>query len=89
MFSGWGVSSEAPAEQQQQQQQQPTNAYSQPMDSSLYPSQSANNYSVESSPCAGDIKSFTTCMTENNGNMGICGWYLEQLKACQKAAGQY
>jgi len=92
MFGGWGggSSSEAPA-QQEQQQQQPTNAYSQPMDSSLYgsASQSAGGYGAEAGPCAGDIKSFTNCMTENNGNMGICGWYLEQLKACQRAAGQY
>ncbi|KAF1975584.1 hypothetical protein BU23DRAFT_552510 [Bimuria novae-zelandiae CBS 107.79] len=40
-------------------------------------------------PCAGDIKTFNNCMTENNGNLSICGWYLDQLKACQQAASQY
>ncbi|KAK3217487.1 hypothetical protein GRF29_1g3243823 [Pseudopithomyces chartarum] len=39
--------------------------------------------------CAGDIKNFNTCMTENNGSLTICGWYLDQLKACQQAASQY
>ena len=39
--------------------------------------------------CAGATKQFTTCMDEQGGNMQICGWYLEQLKACQAAASQY
>ncbi|KAF4952096.1 hypothetical protein FSARC_12728 [Fusarium sarcochroum] len=38
--------------------------------------------------CAGVAQNFTKCMDENNGNMQICNWYLEQLKACQTAAGQ-
>jgi hypothetical protein len=28
-------------------------------------------------------------MDEHNGNMQICNWYLEQLKACQAAASNY
>ncbi|KAI8627856.1 hypothetical protein F5Y19DRAFT_157112 [Xylariaceae sp. FL1651] len=39
--------------------------------------------------CAGAAESFTKCMDDNNGNMQICNWYLEQLKACQAAAKQY
>ncbi|KAH8661890.1 hypothetical protein BX600DRAFT_437326 [Xylariales sp. PMI_506] len=39
--------------------------------------------------CAGATQNFTKCMDENQGNMQICGWYLEQLKACQAAASQY
>jgi hypothetical protein len=39
--------------------------------------------------CAGATTSFTKCMDDNSGNMQICGWYLEQLKACQAAASQY
>ncbi|KAI0173631.1 hypothetical protein GGR52DRAFT_543828 [Hypoxylon sp. FL1284] len=39
--------------------------------------------------CAGATQSFTKCMDDNSGNMQICGWYLEQLKACQAAASQY
>jgi len=31
--------------------------------------------------CDADVKQFTKCMTDNNGNMDICGWYLSQLKA--------
>ncbi|KAM0816318.1 putative CHCH domain-containing protein [Seiridium cardinale] len=39
--------------------------------------------------CAGATQSFTKCMDDHSGNMQICGWYLEQLKACQAAATQY
>ncbi|KAJ9614020.1 hypothetical protein H2200_002156 [Cladophialophora chaetospira] len=81
----FGGGSSAPVEQQQA----PTDAYSQTGDAypnSLY----AQNSAVEAQgPCAADIKSFTDCMNQNQGNMTICGWYLEQLKACQQAARQY
>ncbi|OAL57173.1 hypothetical protein IQ07DRAFT_582410 [Pyrenochaeta sp. DS3sAY3a] len=40
-------------------------------------------------PCAADIGNFRKCMDENQGSLNICGWYLDQLKACQAAAGQY
>ncbi|KAL9047137.1 MAG: hypothetical protein Q9206_006891, partial [Seirophora lacunosa] len=39
--------------------------------------------------CETDVKSFTKCLEENGGNMQICGWYLDQLKACQAAASNY
>ncbi|KAI1077476.1 hypothetical protein F5B20DRAFT_551360 [Whalleya microplaca] len=39
--------------------------------------------------CAGATQNFTKCMDEHNGNMQICNWYLEQLKACQAAAAPY
>ncbi|KAK4174045.1 hypothetical protein QBC36DRAFT_244224 [Triangularia setosa] len=39
--------------------------------------------------CQGATQQFTKCMDDNSGNMQICGWYLEQLKACQQAASQY
>ncbi|KAI6247741.1 Mitochondrial intermembrane space cysteine motif-containing protein MIX17 [Erysiphe necator] len=38
--------------------------------------------------CDVDARQFTKCMDENQGNMQICSWYLEQLKACQQAARQ-
>ncbi|KAM5347032.1 hypothetical protein ACJ41O_010037 [Fusarium nematophilum] len=38
--------------------------------------------------CAGAAQNFTKCMDDNNGNMQICNWYLEQLKACQAAGSQ-
>jgi len=40
-------------------------------------------------PCAVDLKSFTDCMNQNRGDMTICGWYFEQLKACKNAAKDY
>ncbi|PSS12465.1 hypothetical protein M430DRAFT_144731 [Amorphotheca resinae ATCC 22711] len=46
-----------------------------------------NNWGARS--CDADAKQFTKCMDDNQGNMQICGWYLEQLKACQQAASQY
>ncbi|MCJ1235976.1 hypothetical protein MMC14_003952 [Varicellaria rhodocarpa] len=41
--------------------------------------------------CEPDAKAFTKCLDENKGEyqMSVCGWYLEQLKACQSAASQY
>ncbi|KAI0894402.1 hypothetical protein F4806DRAFT_473061 [Annulohypoxylon nitens] len=54
----------------------------QPQVNSQQQSQWGNN-------CQGATQSFTKCMDEQGGNMQICGWYLEQLKACQAAASQY
>jgi len=76
LFSGGSSSTTTSPEQQQQQLQQAS-------------------YQQDSQPaaaggaCANDVRNFTRCMDEQGGNMGICGWYLEQLKACQRAAGQY
>ncbi|KAM7183439.1 Sas10/Utp3/C1D family domain containing protein [Rhypophila sp. PSN 637] len=50
--------------------------------------QQTNNQSWGNN-CVGATQSFTKCMDDNSGNMQICGWYLEQLKACQAAASQY
>ncbi|KAI0475811.1 hypothetical protein GGR56DRAFT_639713 [Xylariaceae sp. FL0804] len=77
----FGGGSSAPAEQQQQASTQvqatPQQAYSAAQDN-----QFSNN-------CAGAAESFTKCMDDHSGNMQICNWYLEQLKACQQAAKQY
>ncbi|KAI0870760.1 hypothetical protein GGS24DRAFT_90788 [Hypoxylon argillaceum] len=48
----------------------------------------ANNQNQYSTNCAGAAENFTKCMDDNSGNMQICNWYLEQLKACQQAAKQ-
>jgi len=52
-----------------------------------------SNYAASSQygprSCENDAKMFTQCLDQNGGNMQICGWYLEQLKACQSAASQY
>ncbi|ODQ82268.1 hypothetical protein BABINDRAFT_158899 [Babjeviella inositovora NRRL Y-12698] len=39
--------------------------------------------------CDGAAMNFTRCLEENGGNMQICDYYLQQLKACQQAAAQY
>ncbi|KAF8416091.1 hypothetical protein EV426DRAFT_628154 [Tirmania nivea] len=39
--------------------------------------------------CEADAKSFTKCMDDYKGDMTVCGWYLEQLKACQNMARNY
>lgn len=40
-------------------------------------SEQSNNWGARS--CETDAKQFTKCLDENQGNMQICGWYLEQL----------
>ncbi|KAI9708744.1 MAG: hypothetical protein M1820_003699 [Bogoriella megaspora] len=78
-FFGGGSSSQAPAEQQQAQA----------------PASYDNNagqyaYTQETpSACENQVRSFRTCMDEQQGNMSVCGWYLDQLKACQAQARQY
>ncbi|KAL1987753.1 hypothetical protein VTN96DRAFT_2593 [Rasamsonia emersonii] len=74
-----GGSSSAPAETQQAPAPQ-----AQPMDSNLYQSNAWEN-----SACETDVRNFRKCMDDNQGNLTICGWYLDQLKACQAAAKQY
>ena len=69
MFGG----SSAPAEPQQA-----APVDSQPMDSGLWQSNAATQ-SYDNAPCATDIKSFRQCMDDHRGDMGICGWYLDQL----------
>ncbi|EED13911.1 CHCH domain protein [Talaromyces stipitatus ATCC 10500] len=80
LFSGG--SSAAPAEQAAPA------APAQPMDNGLY--SSANNTSSWENPaCATDAQNFRKCMDDNKGDLTICGWYLDQLKACQAAAKPY
>lgn len=43
----------------------------------------------ETRSCDSDARSFTQCLEQNDGNMQICGYYLQQLKACQEALRQY
>ncbi|KAF1958626.1 hypothetical protein CC80DRAFT_490462 [Byssothecium circinans] len=47
------------------------------------------NSAQQSGACATDVNNFRKCMDENQGSLTICGWYLDQLKACQQAASQY
>jgi hypothetical protein len=41
------------------------------------------------SVCAQDVSNFRSCMDQNQGDLTICGWYLDQLKSCQAAASKY
>ena len=68
-----GGSSAAPAEQAQVAQTQAAPAQ--------------DNWQARN--CDVDAKQFTKCLDENQGNMQVCSWYLEQLKACQAAAANY
>jgi coiled-coil-helix-coiled-coil-helix domain-containing protein 2 len=88
-FFGGGSSSEAAPQQETAQ-----DAYAQPMDNGLYNSQNQTAASgsyggAQDQPCMTDVRNFTRCMDDNQGNMSICGWYMEQLKACQQAAKPY
>jgi hypothetical protein len=47
------------------------------------------NTSAQGGACATDVNNFRKCMDDNQGSLTICGWYLDQLKACQAAASQY
>lgn len=57
----------------------------QAMDSGLYNAQTTQ----QDGPCAVDVRNFTQCMNQNSGDLNVCGWYMEQLKACQAAARNY
>ncbi|CAK7221239.1 hypothetical protein SBRCBS47491_004460 [Sporothrix bragantina] len=80
MLFGGGSSSSSEAAAAPQQAAAPPQQYSAP--SSAQQENWGNN-------CQGATQQFTQCMDENSGNMQICGWYLEQLKACQQAASRY
>ncbi|SCU87500.1 LAME_0D10308g1_1 [Lachancea meyersii CBS 8951] len=73
MFSG---SSSAPAAEQQQQMV-------------AAPAQQQGFAHEQARTCDVDARTFTRCLEENSGNMQICDFYLQQLKACQEAARHY
>ncbi|KAK9475188.1 uncharacterized protein V1510DRAFT_405749 [Dipodascopsis tothii] len=55
------------------------------------PAAAQQSYSqpAEARACDVDARAFTKCLDDNQGNMQICEWYLQQLKACQEAARPY
>ncbi|KAI5956777.1 hypothetical protein KGF54_000394 [Candida jiufengensis] len=75
----FGGRSEAPVEQQHQQQD--LTQYQQ--------QQSYVGQQEQTRQCDVDARNFTRCLEENDGNMQTCGYYLQQLKACQEASRQY
>ena len=54
-----------------------------------YGQTSANTGYEAPAACATDVSNFRRCMDDNRGDLTICGWYLDQLKACQSAARPY
>lgn len=36
--------------------------------------------------CDMDARALTSCMDENGGDMRLCQWYMDQLKACLSAS---
>lgn len=50
---------------------------------------SSEQTQAQPAACDVDARNFTRCLSENDGNMQICDFYLQQLKACQQAARQY
>lgn len=72
----FGGSSQAPVDQYQDQNQ-------------LAAQQQQSNYQEQAKHCDADAMNFTRCLGDNNGNMQICDYYLQQLKACQEASRQY
>ena len=48
------------------------------MDAGLWQSNTANS-SYGNPACETDVRNFRQCMDENQGNLSICGWYLDQL----------
>lgn len=93
-FFGGGSSTSAAADQDQAlpASSSTMDAYAQPADTAVAyggQTQQGSYGGAVAEPCAADVKSFTRCMDENQGNLGICGWYLDQLKACQQAARPY
>ncbi|EIT77872.1 hypothetical protein Ao3042_05891 [Aspergillus oryzae 3.042] len=63
-----------------QKAQQAAPAEAQPMDTGLWQSNTANS-SYGNPACETDVRNFRQCMDENQGNLSICGWYLDQLNA--------
>lgn len=39
--------------------------------------------------CETDARSFTQCMDQNNGDIRVCQWYMDQLKACLGTSSQF
>lgn len=47
------------------------------------------NNQEQARTCDADARTFTRCLEENNGNMQVCDFYLQQLRACQEASRRY
>jgi hypothetical protein len=59
------------------------------VDSGLYQSNANSNSWGEPAACETDVRAFRKCMDENNGNMSICGWYMDQLVCLNPKKGLF
>lgn len=59
-----------------------------PVQQAVAPAQQ-QQYQEQARACDADARNFTRCLETNDGNMQICDYYLQQLKACQEASRQY
>jgi hypothetical protein len=64
-------------------------ANSQGMSQDMYGGNTNSTMQSQSGPCVPQVTGFKQCLDQNNGDLTICGWYLEQLKACQAQASKY
>lgn len=65
----------------QEQQQQPD------LQAQQYTAAANGQSASEQSPCAFDVQRLGSCLGQNNGDMDVCGWYLQQLKVCKQVNG--
>ncbi|CAG8610727.1 9969_t:CDS:2, partial [Paraglomus occultum] len=79
LFGGRGES--APAPEQTQGQYTP-----QPQQQERYHSFDNNDDMRNQTACETDAKALTKCLQQNNHDINLCQWYLENLKACQQMA---
>lgn len=42
-----------------------------------------------SGQCEFDARNLTQCLDQNNGDMRVCQWYLDNLKSCLSASSNY
>jgi hypothetical protein len=66
-----------------------SSAPAQPVEQQVAPQQQQQNYQQQAGRCEADASAFTRCLTDNGGDMQICDFYLQQLKACQEASRHY
>ena len=60
-----------------------------PVDQQMVNTQGQTQNQQQATQCDADARNFTKCLGDNEGNMQICDYYLQQLKACQEASRQY
>ncbi|CAK7892437.1 hypothetical protein CAAN1_01S10022 [[Candida] anglica] len=60
-----------------------------PVEQQVAPAAADQSFQQQGRSCDADASAFTRCLSDNQGNMQICDFYLQQLKACQEASRHY